>query len=225
MSRAEGRKNRTRKPETPDIPVDSPEGRQLGLSARVQGHPSPIPGGRPHISNAPAVRHTVPTPPSDREIGMGNAHGVIPGSHTNAERADHERGPNTVHATMPRPQHHAPRERPMPIPVYVVQDDRNNVIRSAAPQNITVPGTGTADPVRLCGRDATRSEVMLLNESTVTDVRIAQRMSDLNDGGGGLLPWPANSYMKIKTQDELYAISASGTAATVSVIQIFEREL
>lgn len=225
MSRAKGRTGRQREPKVEDIAPDSPEGRQLGLSNRVQGHPSPIPGGRPHISNSPAIRHSVPTPPSDAEIGMGNAHGVIPGSHTNAERADAERGPNTVHMTMPKPQRHPPRERPAPIPVYVVQDDRNDVVRSAAPHNITVPGTATADPVRLCGRDHTRSEVMLLNESTVTDVRIAQRPADLNNGGGGLLPWPGNSYMKIKTQDELYAISASGTAATVSVIQIFEREL
>lgn len=223
MSRANGR--RQREPKAEEIKPGTPEGRQLGLSDRVQGHPSPIPGGRPHISNAPAVRHTVPTPPSEPEVGMGNAHGVQPGSHTNAERADAERGPNTVHRTMPRPQHHPQHERPAPIPVFVVQDERNNVLRSAAPHNITVPGTAAADPVRLCGRDATRSEVMLLNESTTTDVRFAQRPSDLNNGGGGLLPWPGNSYMKIKTQDELYAISTTGTAVTVSVIQIFEREL
>lgn len=222
MTRSKGRQQR--QPKAEDIQPESPEGRQLGLSARVQGHPSPIPGGRPHLSNAPAVRHTVPTPPSDPEIGMGNAHGVIPGSHTNAERADAERGPNTVHHTMPKPQHHPQPERPMPIPVFVVQDAHNDVIRSAAPRSITVP-INTADPIHLCGRDSSRVEVMLLNESTVTDVRFAQRPSDLNAGGGALLPWPGNSYLRIRTQDELYAVSASGTAATVSVIQVFEREM
>ena len=224
MSRAKGRQQPQRQPSAEDIPPDSAMGRELGLSARVQGHPSPIPGGRPHISNAPAVRHTVPVPPSDPEIGMGNAHGVIPGTHTNAERADHERGPNTVHRTMPRPQHHPVHERPQPIPVFVVQDAHNDVLRSAAPHKITVP-VSTADPVRLCGRDTTRSEVMLLNESTSVDVRFAQRISDLNAGGGALLPWPTNSYLRIQTQDELYALSTVGTAATVSVIQVFEREL
>jgi hypothetical protein len=223
MTRSSGR--RQRQPKAEDIQPGTPEGRQLGLSDRVQGHPSPIPGGRPHISNAPAVRHRVPVPPSDPEIGMGNAHGVIPGSHTNAERADAERGPNTVHATMPKPRPHQVHERPMPIPVFIVQDAHNDVLRSAAPLSLTVPGVDVADPVRLCGRDPGRAEVLLLNESTVTDIRFAQRPSDLNAGGGALLPWPSNGYLRLRTQDELYAISASGTAATVSVIQVFEREL
>lgn len=222
MTRSSGRQQR--KPRAEDISPDSPEGRQIGLSNRVQGHPSPIPGGQNHIKNAPAVRHTVPTPPSDPEIGMGNTHGVIPGSHTNAERADAERGPNTVHATMPRPRTHPVHERPQPIPVFIVQDAHNDVLRSAAPHSISVPAD-TADPVRLCGRDTTRAEVLLLNESTTTDVRFAQRPSDLNAGGGALLPWPANSYLRLRTQDELYGLSASGTAATVSVVQVFEREL
>jgi hypothetical protein len=223
MTRSKGRQQR--QPKAEDIQPGSPEGRQLGLSDRVQGHPSPIPGGRPHIGNAPSVRHRVPTPPSDPEVGMGNAHGVIPGSHTNAERADAERGPNTVHATMPKPKPHHPIERPAPIPVFVVQDAHNSVLRSAAPHSITVP-VNTSDPVRLCGRDTGRSAVMLLNESTSTDVRIAQRPSDLNNGGGALLPWPGNSYLKIPTQDELWAVTASSsTTAAVSIIQVFEREL
>lgn len=224
MTRAKGRGQQQRQPRTQDIQPGSPEGRELGLSDRVQGHPSPIPGGRQHISNAPAVRHTVPVPPPDPEIDSLNAHGVVPGSHTNAERADAMRGPNTVHATMPKPQPHTPRDRPHPIPVFIVQDAHDQVIRSAAPHSLTVPAN-TADPVRLCGRDPSRSEVMLLNESTTTDVRIAQRPSDLNAGGGALLPWPANSYLKIRTQDELYALSVSGTAATVSVVQLFERDM
>jgi hypothetical protein len=153
---------------------------------------------------------------------MGNAHGVVPGTHTNAERADAERGPNSVHATMPKPRHHAQVERPAPIPVFVVQDAHDQVFRSAAPHNFTVPGTGS-DPVRICGRDTTRTEVQILNESTAQNIRIAQRPADLTNGGGGLVPWPSNSYLTIKTQDELWALSTSGTAATVSVIQVFER--
>jgi len=222
MTRSKGRQQR--QPKAEDIQPGTPEGRQLGLSDRVQGHPSPIPGGRPHISNAPAVRHRVPTPPSDPEVGMGNAHGVIPGSHTNAERADAERGPNTVHHTMPRPQHHPQHERPMPIPVFVVQDAHNDVLRSAAPHNFTVPGN-TSDPVHICGQDAGRSEVMILNESTAQNIRIAQTPADLTNGGGALIPYPSNSYVKIKTQDHLYALSTSGTAATISVIQVFERDM
>lgn len=225
MSRARGRTGRQREPKVEEIQPGSPEGKQLGLSDRVQGHPSPIPGGRQHIKNAPAFRLQVPTPESGPEIGMGNAHGVQPGSHTNAERADHERGPNSVHATMPTPRHHPTKERPSPIPVYVVQDAHNDVIRSAAPHNFTVPGIGgTTDPVRLCGKDDGRIEVMILNESTAQNIRIAQTLADLTNGGGALIPYVTNSYITIKTQDELYALSTSGTAATVSVIQVFERE-
>lgn len=224
MSRSQGRKQR--EPAVPDIKPDTPEGRQLGLSNRVQGHPSPIPGGRPHIKNAPAVRHTVPIPASDPEIGMGNAHGVIPGSHTNAERADHERGPNTVHDLMPQPRHHPVHEKPHPIPVYIVEGAHDDVFDSAAPRSLTAPIPGTADPIRLCGRDPSRAEILLLNESTTADIRFAQRPSDLNAGGGALLPWPSNSYLRLRTQDELYAVSASLTnTAAISVIQCFEREL
>ena len=223
MSRAKGR-NTARKPDEREIKPNTPEGRQFGISDRVQGTPSPIPGGQNHLSNAPAVRHTVPVPPSDAEIGIGNAHGVAPGTHTNAERAEMERGPNTVHRSMPRPQHTPRHERPQPIPVVVVQDHHNEVIRSAAPHKVTVPGTGN-DPIRLCGRDVSRKSVMLLNESTTNDIRFAQRPSDLNNTGGALLPYPSNSYLKIDTQDELYAISATATAASISIIQIFEREM
>lgn len=224
MSRAQGR--RQRQPRAEEIKPGTPEGRELGLSDRVQGHPSPIPGGRPHLSNAPAIRHTVPTPPSDPEVGMGNAHGVQPGSHTNAERADAERGPNTVHATMPRPKPHHLVERPQPIPVFVVQDAHNSVIRSAAPHAFTAPGNAS-DPTRICGRDGTRTEVMILNESTAQDVRIAQTPRDLTNGGGALLSHQTvpTSYLTIKTQDELWALSTSGTAATISVIQVFERNM
>lgn len=222
MTRSKGRHAAPRQPQVPEIDPDSPEGRQLGMSPRMQGHPSPIPGGRRHISNAPAVRETVPVPPPEPEIDPLIAHGVAPGSHTTAERAEAERGPNSVHVTMPRPQHHAPVDHPAPIPVYVVQDHNNQVVRSAAPHSFTVPGN-TSDPVRICGRDPGRTEVMILNESTAQNVRIAQRPADLTNGGGGLVPYPANSYLTIKTQDELYALSTSGTAATISVIQVFER--
>lgn len=222
MSRGKGRHAAPRQPRIEDIDPDSPEGHQLGMSRRTQGIPSPIPGGREHLRNAPAVRETVPTPAPEPEINALNAHGVPPGSHTNAERADAERGPNSVHA--PKPQHHPSVDRPQPIPVVVVQDHHNEVLRSAAPHSITVPGN-TSDPVRLCGRDRTRTMILLLNESTSQDIRFGQRPSDVINGGGALLPWPGNSYLKIETQDELWALSPTGTAATVSIVQVFERDM
>lgn len=220
MSRAHGKHSR-RTPEAVAVDPQSPEGRQLGMSPRTQGVPSPIPGGRPHISNAPTVRQQVPVPDAPPEVRDLNAHGVPPGSATTRERAEIERGPNTVHRDQPR--HHPAKSVPAPVPVYVVQDDRNQVIRSAYPHHFLAPATG--EPVRLCGRDPGRTAVLLLNEDSSNGVRFAQRQSDLNAGGGALLPSAMSSYLRIDTQDELYGISATGTAATLSVIQITERSM
>lgn len=223
MSRAKGRHTQ-RQPVIEQVDPDSPLGHQLGMSTRTQGVPSPIPGGRPHISNAPVGRQEVPVARPGLEIDALNAHGVPPGSATTRERAEIMRGPNTHHRDMPKPEYETVEKKPTPIPVYVVEDSRGAVFRTAAPHNFTVPGN-TTDPVRICGRDKTRTEVMIMNESTAQNIRIAQRPADLTNGGGALIPWPANAYFTFKTQDELYALSTSGTAATVSVVQIFERGL
>lgn len=221
MARAHG-KHTQRKPDSVAVDPDSPLGRELGMSQRTQGVPSPIPGGRPHIQNAPVVRQQVAVPDSKPEITNLNAHGVPPGTATSRERAESMRGPNSVHQRSPQ----APpplMERPAPIPVYVVQDDRPEVIRSAYPHTFNVPGNVGNDPVRICGRDPGRKYVMILNESTAHNIRIAQRPSDLGNGYGALIPWPSNSYVKIDTQDELWALSADTVAAQVSVIQVTER--
>ena len=198
----------------------------IGMSERTQGVPSPIPGGREHIQNAQTMRQQVPIADAWPETRDLNAHGVPPNSHTTRERAEMERGPNTVHRG--RPQHHKAKEKPVPVPVYIVQDGQPDIIRSAAPRHFVLPaasGANAGDPVRICGRDETRTEVMILNESTSSDIRFAQRPSDLGNGGGALLPWPSNSYVTIKTQDELYAISKDTGTPTISVIQIFERDM
>jgi hypothetical protein len=209
-----------RKPQAQEIDPESPEGRQLGMSPRTQGVPSVIPGGRLHISNAPTVRQDVPIADARPEYGDLNAHGVPPGSATTRERAEVERGPNSVHQA--KPTHEERQQRPHPIPVFVVADEHARVLRSAAPRHFQLQAS-TGDAVRICGRDRTRTEVQLLNESTSSDIRFAQRPSDLVNGGGALLPWPGNSYLSLKTQDELYAISKDSGTPTISVIQVFER--
>lgn len=221
MSRAHG-KHGPRKPAAIAIDPESPEGRQLGMSPRTQGVPSPIPGGRPHISNAPTVRQDVPIEDARPEFHDMNAHGVPPGTATTRERAEVERGPNSVH--LAPPGHDKRTERPHPIPVTVVQDTRDNVIRSAAPRHFQLQAS-TGDAVRICGRDHSRTAVLILNESTSSDIRFAQRPSDLVNGGGALLPWPGNSYLRLDTQDELYAISKDSGTPVISVISVFEREM
>lgn len=220
MSRASGRHKPQRTPVVVEIDPDSPEGRQLGMSKRTQGVPSPIPGGRPHILNAPVHRQETPVPDARPEITDQNAHGVPHGTATTRDRAEVERGPNTVHQDPPQ---HLPRStNPPPIPVYVVQDHNSAVFRSSAPHHFALPAS-TGDAVRLCGRDPNRVRVLLLNEDTSHDIRFAKSVADLNNGGGALLSHLGTSYLQLTTQDELYALAADSGTPTISVIQEFEQ--
>lgn len=221
MSRARG-KHPGRGVDVREIDPESPEGRQLGMSPRTQGVPSPIPGGRPHIQNAPTIRQHVPIPDAPAEVRDLNAHGVPPGSATTHERAELERGPNTIHAGQPEHEHRA--ELPAPIPVYIVQSRGPSALRTAAPHSFALQAN-TGDPVRLCGRDFTRTIVKLMNESTSSDIRWAQRPGDLINGGGALLPKSTTSYHSFETQDELWALSADSGTPRVSVVQVFERQV
>jgi hypothetical protein len=202
------------------VDPNSDEGRGLGMSDRMAGGPSPIPGGRVHIVNAGSVRQEVPVPDSRPEITDQNAHGVPPEAHTARERADAERGPNDFRPLVP--EYAEVVRGPEPVPVYVVQNESGpRALRSAAPRHITMQAN-TGDAARLCGQDFSRARVLLLNESTTSDVRFAQRIADLNGGGGALLPKSTTSYLSLTTQDELYAISADSGTPQVSVIQEFE---
>jgi hypothetical protein len=203
------------------VDPDSPEGHGIGASDRMQGYPSPIPGGRVHITNAESMRQQTPVPPSPPEVKDLNAHGVAPGTHSARERADGMRGPNDFRPLVPR---YAKTERgPEPVPVYMVENISGpRILRTSAPHRITLQAS-TGEPVRLCGRDQTRTRIMVLNESTASNARIAQRGSDLVGGGGALLPWPANTYLSMVSQDELWAISADSGTPVVSIIQEFEQ--
>lgn len=215
MGRAQGK--RTQRP----IEPNTPEGDGIGASDRMQGTPSPIPGGRVHVTNAQTVRQRTPVPESRPEIKDLNAHGVEPGTHTARDRADAMRGPNTP--KQPHiPEYSAPAIGPVPVPVRVVQDDRQRVLRTSSHRKLTVQ-VNTGEPVHLCGQDFNRSYVLLLNEDASNGVRIAQRPTDLNGGFGTLLPANTTGYLKLDTQDELYGISNTATAATVSIIQVFEQ--
>lgn len=223
MSRAFG-KHTPRRPVVEEIDPESPEGRQLGMSTRMQGTPSPIRGGQEHITNAPVVRQQTPVPDARPEITDMNAHGVPHGSATTRERAEMERGPNTAHSVRtPRTATAVP-DLPAPIPVYVVQNHRAAALRTAAPHSFVLQVQG-AEPVRLCGRDQTREAVWLLNEDPSHSVRMAQRPADLNNGQGALLPSGMTSYLKLDGQDELYGISADSGTPRVSVIQVFEQAI
>lgn len=217
MGRAHGKHNDRQAVIVPD----SPQGQALGMSDRMQGYPSPIPGGRVHVVNAETVRQKVPVPDAEPEVVDLNAHGVQPGTHTNRERAEGMRGPNGLRFT---PVPSAPARRwAEPVPVVIVQQpNQPKTVLSSSPRSITLQAS-TGEPVRLCGQDRTRTRIMILNESTSSNIRFAQSQHDLVNGNGALLPWPTNSYTTMTTQDELWAISADSGTPRVSIIQEFEQ--
>lgn len=218
MSRAQGK--HTQRKVT--IEPDTPEGRQIGMSDRTVAAPSPIPGGETHIVNYETVRQRVPVPDSPPEYGNMNAHGVPPGKSTFHDRAELERGPNDHKPVKPAPVA-KPVEKPAPIPVYVVtQGGGSRMLRTATARQVTLQAS-TGEAVRLCGVNNRRSHLLLLNESQSSDARIGQTIGDVETGGGGaLLPWPGNSYLKLDTQDEMWAISADAGTPTISVIEEFD---
>lgn len=225
MTRAFGKKNAPRVPG--DDPRTTMEDREAGVSPRVQGFPSPVPGGKTHLVNAPSVRRTPVPPESPPEIKPLDAHGVLPGTHTSRERAELERGPNTTHDRTPptshrRHQAETEAHRPVPVPVYIVESGvKERSIRTAAPRHVTL-NASTGDPVQIAGRDESRVRLLILNESTSSDIRFGIGPADsVNDGA--LLPWPSNSYLTLHTQDTVWAISADSGTPKISIISEHEQ--
>jgi hypothetical protein len=207
------------------VSPDSPLGREYGMSTRVQGAPSPIPGGKTHIVSPQTFQQkpAAPNPSDFTDLPVDNVHGVPPTSHNGYTRAQLTQG--KLANRKPADQYYeAPRKPVIPIPVRIVETQNDIVFRSAAPYNLVLNPQGTpSGETRICGRDPKRHHVMILNESSAHNFRIAQRPTDLNNHGGALIPWPSNSYVKIYTQDELYAISDDTGSPQVSIIQVFDQ--
>lgn len=239
MGRAQGRKNTPREPQ--GTSPETPEGKYIGESVRQQSKPdnqygSPIPGGStggPHITNHPTVRQHVPVPPPKPENRGITAHGVPVGDDefTTRQHAVHERGSAEVAkvADAPKPQY---RDRPdkkiHPVPVYIVEESQGaHPLRTIAGDKFNVPAS-TSDPIRIAGRDYDRSEIMLLCETPAgasgaapTGVRIDHEVGNLTLGKGFLIPAANNSYTRLNTCDELFAVSNDGSACTLSVVYLY----
>jgi hypothetical protein len=180
-----------------------------------------------NISNEPVQRQDVPVAAPLEEFRGMMAHGVPPADvgHYNREMAEHARHPY-------KPGYEKLPPGIIPVPVYVVEEagGGGDALRSASPRHITCPASTAAEPARVCGRNAARTAVLLLNEDTATDIRIAVSPGDLVQSaeggtlGGALIPWPGNSYVRVDTQDELFAQGAAGAGTPrLSIIEIFSR--
>jgi hypothetical protein len=219
MARAHGRKGTGR-----PVEVTPEEARELGLSVLQSPEGSPIPGLTGNVKNYETHRQVPATGDEDLPEFRGMmAHGVQPEDHTAHDRAAHERG---EHARAKPLKLETPAAPVVPVPVYLVEGQGGGrTYRESAPRHVTVANSAS-DATRLCGKNPKRIKIGLLNEDTATNVRFAQRITDLTNGGGALLPWPVNSYQWFETQGELYASTVSTTlTVTVSIIEEWEAEL
>ena len=196
------------------------EERELGI-----GDERDIPGGaqaRPHIGNPEAERQPVPVPAHEWPYRRALlAHGVPPdGLHHDREVHGRPEGGQHGH-----PDYHLPVPAPSAVPVYIVERaGQKDSLRTASPRMVTCPASTAAEPVRVCGRNADRIEIQLLNESQSSNIRFGHDLAVLAAGRGALLPWPSNSYVTVKTQDELFAISADSGTPALSIVEVFQGE-
>lgn len=230
MSRADGRHKKPRVAVEPD----TPEGDYIGLSDRMtpgpeKGQDSPIqsgPLGGPHITNAQVMRQHVPIPVPRPEYRGIMEHGVPGSKHTTRERAEMERGPHMPASIVPKHREYA--EVPAPIAVTIVERAQGSrPLRTVAGDHFTVPATGTA-AIRIAGRDKTRTTIKLLVETLAgaagaapTGVRVDHEVGNLDTGGGFLVRAGGTSYLDLPCNDELFAVSADGSACTLSVIYLY----
>lgn len=169
MGRASGRRNPTR---AGGIAPDSPEGREIGESARQDPAGSPIPGLTGNIVNHETPRQPVAGPePMDQFRGM-MAHGVPHEADTTEERATAERGGPNVARTRRVPAE-KPRELPPPVPVYLVEQAAGSrPMTTLSTAKLTIPAS-TADPVRITGRDETRATMYVMVENAAGSTSVS----------------------------------------------------
>lgn len=183
-----------------------------------------IPGGIRHVdANAP-VEHQEPAVAEPLEEFRGMmAHGVPPADvgHYNREMAEHARHPY-------KPGHEEIPPGTAPVPVYIVEGGSGpRPLAHASTRHITVPAAG-GEPVSVCGQDASRSLIQLLNEDSTHNCRFGQ-LGDLQYDpqntavtGGARLPAGATGYTVIRTQGPLYVVSEDSGTPVLSVILEFE---
>lgn len=208
------------------VEPDTPRGDAIGLSARVDDEKSPVPGGELHVTRRPVARQepsrAVPRP----EFRGVMAHGVPPEEHTPMDRAEAMRGPDAV--TGPAPVTAALENIEPAVPVYIVERGAGGrPLETATGVWITVPAN-TAEPIPICGRDLTRSKLKLMVETAAgsqgaapTGIRVSNNPTDLVVGQGALFRAGMAGYEDLEVTDRMWALSADGSACTVSVVQVF----
>jgi hypothetical protein len=202
------------------IGADGEDGTEPGVRRQEGiGEPRDIPGGLNHLANPPVKHQTVPVPEPEWPYRQSMlAHGVPPDEH-----GRHDRDPRLSGGQRGQAPAAKLAPRVSPVPVYIVESEGGpSSIRRAFPRSVTCPASTSAEPIRVCGRNPDRVKISLLNEDTATDIRFATNLTALSAGTGALLPWPANTYLTLETQDEIYAIGATGSGTPrLSIVEVF----
>ena len=190
------------------------------LESREFGVPqADLPGGKTHVVNPP-TRQVKPGGVPERPADYHKYHGVP------SDDGPYELPPGDITpgpAPMPAPMVHEA------VPVYIVEEpEKHRVRRDCVATNINIPAAG-AEPTRVCSENPQRVEILILNEDSNNDIRFSSDLTELITTGaqgtgpaaGGALLWHGtNSYTKLRTQGELWAVSTAAASVRMSVVEI-----
>lgn len=197
----------------------------IGDPAQGRGWHRGIPGGQNHLANPPVEHQAVPTRPARPPYHYGlNSHGVPFEEHGRYDRTldqgvrvDEKRPPLASESPMPEP-----------VPVYIVeQGGGRDPLAITGTKRLTLPAAGS-EPVQIVDQNEGRSLVQLLNEDSAHHARIGQLGDLAFDAqnsvivGGSRLPANATSYMILRTQGPLWAVSETSNTVAISVVTEFQ---
>jgi hypothetical protein len=197
--------------------------------SNIPTYPAPLPGNPVHIDHQAMAVDLRDGRTQTLDVGAAesaylgiNAHGVQPDIHYGGRPA-----PNptmrTAHEANKVPDSTPLPKIPDPVPVYVVPEygAGGRPLQRASYRRVQVPQAGTSGgiPTIVANKNPRRTEIKILNESTASTIYLLNDSTDATGGAGGaVLPTSMTSYLRLHTQDAIYAIG-SGTAATyISVI-------
>ncbi len=171
-----------------------------------------IPGGRVHYTNPETSTFKTQVPVKRPMFEGMQAHGVEMDDYSGYDLPEGDK-------TFLVPEYADAEPLDVTVPVRIVEtEDRVLLRRETITRSITIPPQGT-EAARICNIDRSRVSIHLLNEDAVTNIRFSNVLSQLAENKGSYLPAITNSYLKLTTQGELWAVTDSTTlSANLSII-------
>jgi hypothetical protein len=107
-----------------------------------------------------------------------------------------------------------------PIPVNVVELPTAHEFKHATFREVTV---GDSLPVRVAGRDKTRTKLVLSNPASDTSVLFVGDTPTISAGSGNCFRLRVDNFLVLETQEEVYIVSESGDALCGVVQEFVQR--